>query len=492
MSVPTIRLRDIGGRPRNEDGSYVLYWMTAARRTGHNFALQHAAGLAKRAGSGLVVLEALRCEYPWASDRLHSFVIDGMADNQRALAGSAVTYYPYLEQARGGGAGLLVALAGKAIAVVTDDFPCFFLPSMLAAAGRKLATQLIAVDGNGLYPMADTDRVFTTAASFRRHLQKSIRPHLAEMPLEDPLRGFDGPVATVPDDVRSRWPAIDADEWVGNRKRLAALPIDHQVAPTALRGGSAAGANRLRVFLDEGMARYGERNQPDADAASGLSPYLHFGFISAHEVFTRVMTHDGWDPSRIADKATGSREGWWGASTAVESFLDELVTWREIGFNMCHKRADYADFDSLPGWAKKTLADHAGDQRAAHYSVDQLAAAETDDPIWNAAQRQLRDTGVIHNYLRMLWGKRILEWTPSPRDALAALIELNNRFALDGRDPNSYSGIFWVLGRYDRAWGPERPIFGKVRYMSSASTKRKLRLSRYLERFGAATRLIPD
>ena len=194
--------------------------------------------------------------------------------------------------------------------------------------------------------------------------------------------------------------------------------------------------------------------------------------------------HEQWSPNKLAKKATGSSTGWWGTSPAAEVFLDQVVTWRELGFNMCHFRYDYDRYESLPAWAQRTLAEHADDAREAVYTLDEFAAAKTHDPLWNAAQRQLLQQGRIHNYLRMLWGKKILEWSASPRKALEIMLELNNRFALDGRDPNSYSGIFWVLGRYDRAWGPERPIFGKIRYMTSESAARKLRLKKYLQRYG--------
>lgn len=240
----------------------------------------------------------------------------------------------------------------------------------------------------------------------------------------------------------------------------------------------------LRAFIRDRLAAYAtDRNQPEARAQSYLSPYLHFGHISAHQVFAEVTAVDDWSPERLAAKPNGSRRGWWGASEAVESFLDELITWREIGHNMSAHRSDHADYGSLPGWALETLAAHAADPRPVIYSLDELEAAETHDQLWNAAQRQLLQEGIIHNYLRMLWGKKILEWSPSPRQALDAMIQLNNKYAIDGRDPNSYSGIFWVLGRYDRAWGPEREIFGKVRYMSSENTARKLQVAGYIERY---------
>jgi deoxyribodipyrimidine photo-lyase len=172
-------------------------------------------------------------------------------------------------------------------------------------------------------------------------------------------------------------------------------------------------------------------------------------------------------------------------SEPAEAFLDELITWREVGFNMAALRPeDYDRYDSLPDWARKTLAKHARDRREHLYSLEEFEQARTHDPLWNAAQRQLVREGRIHNYLRMLWGKKILQWTASPQGAADVMIELNNRYALDGQDPNSYSGIFWVLGRYDRPWGPERPVFGTVRYMSSQNTARKVAVQSYLERYG--------
>jgi deoxyribodipyrimidine photo-lyase len=172
-------------------------------------------------------------------------------------------------------------------------------------------------------------------------------------------------------------------------------------------------------------------------------------------------------------------------SPSAEGFLDQAVTWRELGFNFCSRRDDYDRFESLPDWAKTTLARHAADPRTEVYDLDTFSASATHDPLWNAAQTQLRREGRIHNYMRMLWGKKILEWTRSPEEAAEIMIALNDRYALDGRDPNSYSGIFWVLGRYDRPWGPERPIFGTVRYMSSANTARKFDVRGYLRRYSS-------
>ena len=170
-------------------------------------------------------------------------------------------------------------------------------------------------------------------------------------------------------------------------------------------------------------------------------------------------------------------------SQATEAFLDQVVTWRELGFNFCQTRNDYDQFESLPAWALKTLRLHARDERSYVYTLEKFERAKTHDPLWNAAQTQLVREGRIHNYLRMLWGKKILEWTRSPAKALEIMVELNNKYALDGRDPNSYSGIFWCLGRYDRPWGPERPVFGTVRYMSSENTARKFNVREYVREY---------
>ncbi|WP_428265782.1 deoxyribodipyrimidine photolyase [Haliangium sp.] len=480
--MPASRVRLVTDAPVRRERPYVLYWMVAARRTQANFALDRAVDWARVLDKSMLIFEPLRCGYRWASDRLHRFVLDGMADQLERLVRTSATYYPYLEPRPGAGSGLLAALAEHACVVVTDDYPEFFLPRMVAAAGRRVDVRLEAVDGNGLYPIAATDRVFTTAASFRRHLHKSLAPHLDACPRTEPLRRLPRRTATLPAAIVTRWPPLPPEEL---RRRadtlLARLPIDHAVSVSSVRGGPIAACEVLERFVTHGLARYdSDRRHPDQDVGSGLSPYLHFGHISVHQVFRRLMDRDGWTVDSLAEVPSGRRGGWWGASPEVEAFLDELITWRELGYHTSAKQRDHDRYESLPAWARETLDEHADDPRPHLYSRAALERAETHDPIWNAAQTQLVREGRMHNYLRMLWGKKVLEWSPTAREALAVLIELNNKYALDGRDPNSYSGIFWCLGRYDRAWGPERPIFGKVRYMSSDSTRRKCRLSRYL------------
>ena len=494
--MTNLRSRNLNQAPVRPDGAYVLYWMVAARRTTWSFALDEAIELCRELRLPLLVFEPLRVGYPWASDRLHRFVLQGMADNRRRCQAAGITYLPYVEPSAGDGQGLLQALAEDAAAVITDDFPCFFLPRMQQAAADKLGVRLQTVDGNGLLPMRAADKVFLRAVDFRRFLQKNLAPHLLDIPQADPfgdaadatdhdtaalLQG-----AVIPEPVSKRWPEASSEMLTADAATLATLAIDHSVGPTPTDGGSVAAQTLLDDFIARRLGRYQEGRTDLVDrSTSELSPHLHFGHISSHQIFHAVAAQQDWSPGHIDQGLrNGKREGWWGMDANAEAFLDQLATWRELGFNMCWQQDDFDTYESLPAWARSSLEEHQGDERPYLYDLDELAQARTHDEVWNAAQRELRCEGFIHNYLRMLWGKKILEWSPTPQDALAVMIELNNRYALDGRDANSYSGIFWCLGRYDRAWGPERPIYGKIRYMSSDNTRRKMRLNEYLTRFG--------
>jgi deoxyribodipyrimidine photo-lyase len=459
--------------------------MIASRRTGSNFALDRAVEWCRDLDKPLVVLEALTSTYEWACERFHAFVLDGMADNSERLAATPAAYYPYVESHPRAGRGLIRALGRRACVVVTDDYPCFFLPALVARTAKRLEVRLEAVDSNGLLPMAVAEKAFGAAHSFRRFLQQELPHHWDAFPRQDPLRALPAERrARIPSDVLSRWPRTSVKRLRKSAALLAELPIDHAVPATEMSGGAVAARRAMQRFVRQRLEVYDEaRNQPEVEATSGLSPYLHFGHISAHDVFRAVARHQDWSPDRAAEKPSGARAGWWGMSAAGEAFLDQLITWRELGFNMCHRRTDYDRFESLPEWARATLQKHWTDPREFVYTLEQLDTAQTHDTLWNAAQMQLRREGTIHNYLRMLWGKQILAWSPRPWDALDMLIELNNKYALDGRDPNSYSGVFWCLGRYDRPWGPEREVFGTIRYMTSKNTARKYRVTSYLERY---------
>ncbi len=488
MSVPLLRIRRSNEAAVRPSRDFVLYWMITNRRLRYNFALDRALEHCRALGKPLVILEALRVGYPWASDRLHRFVMDGMRENTRFCEERGVRYFAYVEQAAGAGRGLLRALGENACIVVTDDFPCFFLPTMVASAAKQLDVLLEQVDSNGLLPLRATEQVAHRAFDFRRILQKELPKHLAEFPAADPLKK--GKLALAPELAKkkfSKWPMSTNDFLSGAPESLATLPIDHSVKPVALRGGQDAARSQMELFFEKKFSEYAEhRNEPENDVASGLSPYLHFGHISVHEIFSVLARREKWEPEKLALRGNGSREGWWNMSPAAESFLDELVTWREVGYNFASHRQDYDQYESLPAWAQETLQDHAKDEREFVYSLEEFANAKTHDTLWNAAQTQLVREGKIHNYLRMLWGKKTLEWSRSAEEAARIMIELNNKYAVDGRNPNSYSGIFWVLGRYDRPWGPERPVFGTIRYMSSANTARKVSVKNYVRKYSGA------
>ena len=308
---------------------------------------------------------------------------------------------------------------------------------------------------------------------------------IVETPLEDPLdeliKDFDNSMVSS---VEKTWKPFDFKD-TDIDAFLDQLDIDKSVKVSSIKGGYSNALQRFNDFLTEGYSDYAQyRSDPSKRASSEMSPYFHFGQISTHEVFERLVEHESWSPEKINPTLVGRREGWWGGSLNFESFLDELITWRELGYHTCVRRANYNQYSSLPEWAIKTLHEHSSDEREYIYSLEQLTNSQTHDEIWNAAQNQLREQGVIQNYLRMLWGKKILEWSPNPQIALSYMITLNDRYSLDGRDPNSYSGVFWILGRYDRAWGPERKIYGKIRYMTSDSAARKFNLKPYLEKWG--------
>jgi deoxyribodipyrimidine photo-lyase len=480
---------------QGDQGRFVLYWMTAFRRLEWNFALERAVEWSRHLGLPLLVFEPLRLGYDWASLRHHRFCLDGMRDHGDRLREQRTGYFPYVEPEAGAGKGLLASLAARSAMVVTDDAPHFFLPRMRAAAAPRLPVRLEAVDSNGILPLAQPERDFTTAYSFRRHLQKVLPSWLEEGPSEHPLAG--DPLPPFPQEavaeLQGRWPPASRALLEDPELAGVSASLDRRVPAVPFPGGRTEASRRLARFLDHGLPGYAtSRNHPDRQHFTGLSPHLHWGHISSHEIVHAVLDREGWTPSAAAEagssrKADGRREGWWGLSTDAEAFLDQVVTWRELGFNGTHRSVeagvDPEAFDTLPAWARETLAAHADDPRPSCYDLDDFEAARTHDPLWNAAQRELRREGTIHNYLRMLWGKKILEWSASPREALDILVHLNHRWAVDGRDPNSTSGIMWTLGRYDRGW-PERPIFGKIRSMSSDSTRRKVELGGYLARFG--------
>ncbi len=250
-------------------------------------------------------------------------------------------------------------------------------------------------------------------------------------------------------------------------KVVFSCPINQKIKPSPLfPGGYQAGRRLLAEFLSGKLDEYVTRkNRPECEGTSNLSPYLHFGVLSAHEVALAVQASGG-NPS------------------SVEAFLEELIVRRELSFNFCRFSSNYESLDCLPRWVQATLSQHASDHHNYAYSLTQFERAQTHDNLWNGCQRELTGTGKIHGYLRMYWGKKIIEWSRTSSEALETMIYLNNQYALDGRDPNSWVGILWCFGLHDRPFG-ERPIFGKIRYMSAESLNRKIDVPGYLHRISA-------
>ena len=478
MGYEEARLRRLNDARVAAGGDYVLYWSQIYRRLERNHALDHALRCAGELGRPLVVYEGLRLDYPWASRRLHRFVLDGMQANAQRAARLGLNYWPFVERAQGEGRGLLRRLATRACLVVTDDWPCFVVPPQSEALARRVEVPVIAVDSNSIVPLSLLGAPVSAAAHLRPRIHKAFAeawPHRAAARPRVPdaaRRPVDPPFAA----------------WAGDAAgTVDALPLDASVPVVReTPGGTPAARARLKAFVERRLRGYAEGRSrpcaPDEGHASGLSPYLHFGQLSIEEVVEAALARTGrWTQDELRIHNRGRREGFFCDDADVNAFLDQAITWRDVGLGWHRaRRADAASLETaLPGWALRTLGAHAADRRPYVYSLGELEAGATHDPLWNAAQRELVVTGTIHGYLRMLWGKKVLEWSATPAAAYRALEQLNNKYALDGRDPNSYSGILWCFGLFDRPWAPERPVYGAVRYMSSQNTARKFALASY-------------
>ena len=453
----TERVRLLNDYAFRTNAQYVLYWAQMNRRVDSNHALHFAAGLANQHGLPLLSYEGLTCCYPFASDRLHTFMLEGVPETERRLKRLGIGYVFHLRQRSSDPDNALFELARHAGAVVTDDYPAFISPRYNARVPGKLDIPYYVVDSSCIVPMSCFEK--------REYAAYTIRPKIKKL-----LPRYVQPVSQLR--VRCKYtgapPHIHTCVTGNNIAVLVqGCEIDHSVRPSpAFQGGSSEAKRRLKIFLRQKLFRYSnERNEPSAHATSELSPYLHFGQMSSLQIALAVQKYASVH------------------QLMADDFLEELIVRRELAFNFARHSEDVESLNNLPAWAQETLAKHARDRRDHLYLRDEFERAGTHDPLWNAAQKELQLFGKIHGYYRMYWGKKILEWSKSPGEALATMIYLNDRYALDGRDPNGYANILWCLGLHDRPW-PERPIFGTVRYMSSDSTRRKYKVDGYIERYG--------
>ena len=459
------RVRKLNDQPERRGARYVLYWAQTSRRADANHGLAFTIETANRCGLPVLVYEGLTCDFPLATNRVFTFLLENVPEMEQRLKQLGLGYCFYLKQRRNSPNNVLYRLAEDAAAVVTDDYPAFLARHHNARVPARLDVACYAVDSACVVPMGCFER--------REYAAYTIRPKIRKL-LPDYLRPFEIP------EVRRRWqgppPVFHTPADARNAADLAAgCDIDQSVGPSlSFRGGRNAALRRLEYFLEHNLRRYGaERNNPSNHATSGLSPYLRYGFIGALEV-------------ALAVKSYGEAHG-----IATEEFLEELIVRRELAFNFARHSADPASLDNLPEWALRSLRAHDRDRRDPCYSREQFENAATHDALWNATQNEMRLRGKIHGYYRMYWGKKIIEWARSHQEAVDVMVYLHDKYALDGRDPNTYTGILWCLGLHDRPWA-ERPIFGTVRYMSLDGMKRKTDVESYVKEIQYLERLGKD
>lgn len=446
------RVIQLNQSKENTKGRYVLYWMQMFKRASHNYALNFAIQMANQRRLPLVVYEGLKFYYPWASDRIHTFILDGVAEKRAEFSERGIRYIFYLQRNERDPRNTVAKLAREAALLVTDDYPCFIIPEHNERIAQ-LKLPVYAVDANGMVPLS--------ALPKEEYAAYTIRPKINRL-----LPDLPRTIVTPHVDMQKPTLDVECPETIVSAGNIADLvsecDIDHTVKPSNLyHGGAAAGRKRLTHFVRNILPHYDKtHNDPSVDGVSRLSPYLHFGFLSIQEIVAAV------------EKAKAPK-------AAKDAFLEEAIVRRELSFNFTRHNLHYDSLKSLPVWALKTMRDHADDPRPELLDAERIEAADTYDELWNAAQRELLSTGHMHNYVRMLWGKRVIEWQRSYEMAFELLVHLNNKYALDGRDPNSYAGILWCFGKHDRPWF-EREIFGTIRYMTSRSMAKKFNARRYM------------
>mgnify|MGYP006295405795 CR=1 FL=1 len=439
------RIRHLNEGPARE-GRYVLYWMQAAQRADWNHALEYAIDRANDSNRPVVAAFGLTADYPEANARHYQFMLEGLSEVVEDLAGRGIQTVVRDEAP----SQCIPELAEQASLVVVDDGHLHIQRQWRAAVAEAVDCPLEEVETNVIVPVEEaTEKENFSAGTLRPRIHRKLDRYMARLKRRKLRR----------DSLDLRLDGLDLDDPV---RILNELGTDTSVGPApGFHGGSHEAKRRLTAFLKEGLAGYPEqRNDPNADGQSGLSPYLHFGQISPLEIAVKVRAKGG---------------------PGTDEFLEELIVRRELSQNFVYYNDRYDSYECLPPWALRTLNYHARDERQYTYSTEQFEQAKTHDPYWNAAQRDMVLTGKMHGYMRMYWGKKILEWTKSPQEAFRIALYLNNKYELDGRDPNSYAGVAWCFGKHDRAWA-ERPVFGKVRYMNAAGLKRKFDPDAYVRR----------
>ncbi len=437
------------------DGKCVVYWMQRAQRGVDNHAVDLAVKVANLLGLPLVVYFAGISNFPHANLRHYLFLNQGLRDVEADLAERNISFV--MRRAPGCSHERLFADVGAAM-VIGDENPMREPERWRREMAARSRVPFWTVDADVVVPSKLMERAQYGAYTIRPRLYRLLPDYLHAYENLKADRAWKRPKGFVADSVHE-------DMTRGWRN------FDRSVKPVeAWTGGTHAGLKRLKLFVGTMLKDYEAlRNRPEVDGTSGLSPYLHFGQVGPLTIALAVEAAVKRDASLRA---------------ARDSYMNELIVWRELAVNFVRYTPNYDTAECAESWAKATIAEHARDERERLYSLAQLESAETHDELWNAAQIQMVEFGWMHNHLRMYWAKKILEWTPDAATAVKYCVHLNDKYFLDGRDPNGYAGIAWaVLGKFDRAWS-ERPVFGKIRYMSGASTGRKFDSKRYIRQMG--------
>ena len=439
-----------GGAP-DPQGKCVVYWMQRSERGVDNHAVNLAVEIANHLDLPLLVYFAGIANFPHANLRHYVFLQQGFTDIEEDLAERNISFV--MRRAPNESHERLLEDA-KAAMCIGDENPMRAPESWRRILAERLCVPFWTVDADVVVPSKLIEKAQFGAYTIRPRLYKLLPEYL--VPYENPTANvaWKRPQDFLADDLRE-------DMTKGWKE------FDRSVRPVPeWQGGTHAGLKRLKLFTSNMLASYeSHRNKPETDGTSALSPYLHYGHVGPQTIALTVAQAAEADPS---------------LKPAKESYFNELIAWRELSINFVKYNPNYDNALAAEDWAKKTIAEHARDERDYLYTLEQLEAGETYDELWNAAQIQMVEHGWMHNYMRMYWGKKIVEWTPDVDSAMQAAVYLNDKYFLDGRDPNGYSGIAWaVLGKFDRAWG-SRPIFGKRRYMSGASTGRKFNSKEYI------------
>jgi deoxyribodipyrimidine photo-lyase len=431
-------------------GDYILYWMQQSQRAEYNHALEYAVELANAFGQGVLVAFGLMDDYPEANLRHYTFMLEGLRETQASFAKKGIK----MVIQRGSPPDVALAHGRKASLIVCDRGYLRHQKVWRTRVALSAACRVVQIESDVVVPL---EVVSPKAEYAARTIRPKIHKHL-----NDYLLPFKSSVVKK-ESLGLKINSLDLKEVSAVLKKLT---IDRSVAPVTqfFKGGTSRGKKRLAEFIKKRFHHYVKnRNQPQTVDISHMSPYLHFGQLSPLYIALQI-------------KAAGS-----GLKEVQEAYLEELIVRRELAMNFVNYTPNYHSYSCLPQWAQKTLKQHQKDKREYVYTRGQLEDAETYDAYWNAAMREMKITGFMHNYMRMYWGKKILEWTNTPEHAFRTTLAINNKYFLDGRDPNSYTGVAWVFGVHDRAWF-ERPIFGKIRYMAASGLERKCDIQGYVKK----------